>query len=45
MININSETFWKIADLLVDVDSDGMNKYSIDEIAEMTNVPIDILTL
>lgn len=43
MMNINSETFWKIADLLVEVDNDGMIKYSIDEIAKIANVPVDIV--
>jgi hypothetical protein len=43
MMNINNETFWKIADLLIEVDSNGMCKYSIDKIAEMTNVSIDVV--
>ena len=43
MMNINSKTFWKIADLLIEVDSNGMAKYSIDEIAKMANVSIDVV--
>ena len=43
MMNINNETFWKIADMLIEVDNNGMCKYSIDKIAEMTNVSIDVV--
>ena len=43
MMNIDYETFWKIADLLIEVDNNGMAKYSIDKIAEMTNVSVDIV--
>ena len=43
MMNINSKTFWKIADLLIEVDNNGMLKYSIDEIAEMTNTSVDVV--
>ena len=43
MMNINSKTFWKIADLLIETDSDGMVKYSVEEIADMTNTSIDVI--
>lgn len=43
MMNIDSKTFWKIADLLIEVDNNGMAKYSIDEIAKMANVSADVV--
>ena len=42
-MSINSKTFWEIADLLIKVDSNGIRKYSIDEIAIMTNTSADIV--
>lgn len=43
MMNINTETFWKIADLLIEVDNNGECKYSIEEIADMTNTSVDVV--
>ena len=43
MMNINYETFAKIADLLAEVDNDGEYKYSVEEVADMTNVSVDVV--
>jgi hypothetical protein len=41
MMNINSKTFVEIADLLMEVDNNGECKYSVEEVADMTNVSVD----
>lgn len=42
-MSINSKTFWKIADLLIEKDNNGERKYSLDEIADMTNTSVDVV--
>lgn len=43
-MNINSKTFWEIADLLTEKDNNDEYKYSVDEVAMMTNTSIDVVT-
>ena len=41
MMNINSKAFMEIADLLMETDNNGEHKYSVEEVADMTNVSVD----
>lgn len=42
-MNINSKTFWEIADLLTAKGNNDEYKYSVDEIAMMTNTSVDVV--
>ena len=45
MMNVDYNTFWKIADLLTARDNNGEYKYSIDEVVAITNASVDVVEL
>lgn len=42
-MNVDYNTFWKIADLLTEKDNNDEYKYSVDEVAVMTNTSVDVV--